>query len=36
MDFFLSLGYTLNYDNQPAEGATNTDYVLQTSFGWEL
>jgi hypothetical protein len=36
MDFFLSMGITLNYDNIPAEGAADTDYVLQTSFGWEL
>ncbi len=36
LDFFLSLGFTLNYDNRPAQGAADTDYVLQTGFGWEL
>ena len=36
LDFFISLGFTLNYDNQPVEGASASDYVLQTTFGWEL
>ena len=36
LDFYIRLGYTLNYDNKPVEGATESDYVLQTSFGWEL
>lgn len=36
MDFYIRLGYTLNFDNQPVEGASKSDYVLQTSFGWEL
>jgi hypothetical protein len=36
LDFFINLGFTLNYDNKPVEGATTTDYVLQTTFGWEL
>jgi hypothetical protein len=35
-DFFISLGFTNNYDNQPIEGASENDYVFQTSFGWEL
>jgi hypothetical protein len=35
-DFYIRLGYTLNYDNKPAEGASENDYVLQTAFGWEL
>ncbi|MCB0805915.1 MAG: DUF481 domain-containing protein [Bacteroidales bacterium] len=34
-DFYIHLGFTLNYDNQPAEGASETDYVLQTGLGWE-
>jgi len=34
-DFYIRLGYTLNYDNRPVEGASETDYVLQGSFGWE-
>lgn len=36
LDFFINLGFTLNYDNKPVEGAASTDYVLQTTFGWEL
>jgi len=36
LDFFVNLGFTMNYDNQPVEGATEIDYVLQTTFGWEL
>lgn len=36
LDFFINLGFTLNYDNMPVEGATESDYVLQTTFGWEL
>ena len=35
-DFYIKLGYTLNYDSVPVEGAAESDYVLQTSFGWEL
>ncbi len=36
LDFYIKLGYSINYDNQPVEGASATDYVFQTSFGWEL
>jgi hypothetical protein len=36
LDFFINLGFTLNYDNMPVEGASDSDYVLQTTFGWEL
>ncbi len=35
LDFYIKLGYTLNFDNQPAKGASKTDYVLHTGFGWE-
>jgi hypothetical protein len=35
-DFFISLGYTHNFDNQPIAGAAENDYIFQTSFGWEL
>ena len=34
-DFYIKLGYTLNFDNQPAEGSSKTDYVLHAGFGWE-
>ncbi len=33
-DFYIKLSYSLNYDNQPPESATDLDYVLQTGFGW--
>ncbi|NJN24842.1 MAG: DUF481 domain-containing protein [Cyclobacteriaceae bacterium] len=36
LDFYIKLGYTLNYDNQPAEGAPDADYVFSTGLGWEL
>jgi hypothetical protein len=35
LDFFINLGVSFNYDNHPAEGASETDYVLYTGFGWE-
>jgi len=35
-DFFITLGYTHNFDNQPIEGAAKNDFVFQTSVGWEL
>jgi len=34
-DFYIKLGYTLNFDNQPAEGSEKIDYVLNAGFGWE-
>jgi len=34
-DFYIKIGLTVNYDNRPAEGAGETDYVFQTGFGWE-
>ena len=35
LDFYISLGVTINYDNQPVEGAAEFDYVAHTGFGWE-
>jgi hypothetical protein len=34
-NFYIKIGLTVNYDNRPAEGAAETDYVFQTGFGWE-
>ena len=34
-DFYIKIGLTINYDNRPAEGASETDYILHTGFGWE-
>lgn len=35
-DFFVKLGYTLNFDSQPVEEAARDDYILQATFGWAL
>ncbi len=35
LDFYIKVGYSLNYDNQPVEGASDVDYVLHTGVGWE-
>lgn len=34
-DFYIRAGFTLNYDNQPAEVGKEVDYVFTTGFGWE-
>ncbi|MBN1482603.1 DUF481 domain-containing protein [candidate division KSB1 bacterium] len=34
-DFYIKFGGTLNYDNQPAEDASQSDYVVQSGLGWE-
>ncbi len=36
LDFYVKAGFTLNYDSQPAAGASESDYVILTGFGWEL
>jgi hypothetical protein len=36
LDFFIKLGTTFNYDNKPIDDASQLDYVIQTTFGWEL
>lgn len=35
LDFYIKGGLTVNYDNQPAAGAAETDYVFNTGIGWE-
>ncbi|MBN2172524.1 MAG: DUF481 domain-containing protein [Bacteroidales bacterium] len=35
LDFYIKFGFTLNYDNRPAPGSPETDYILHTGFGWE-
>ena len=35
LDFYIKAGFDLNYDNQPAEGSPEFDYVLHTGIGWE-
>jgi len=34
-DFYIKIGMTINFDNRPAEEASEFDYVFQTGFGWE-
>jgi hypothetical protein len=34
-DFYVKVGFTFNYDNQPIEGASDIDYVFHTGFGWQ-
>ncbi|WP_241748721.1 DUF481 domain-containing protein [Aestuariibaculum suncheonense] len=36
LDFFIKLGVTYNFDNQPVQDASKDDYVFQATFGWEL
>jgi len=33
-DFYIRAGFTVNYDNRPAEAGKETDYVFTTGFGW--
>jgi hypothetical protein len=35
LDFYASLGFTFNWDNQPATGSEPIDYVFLLGFGWE-
>ncbi len=34
-DFYIKLGFSLNYDSDPVYGTSETDYVIHTGFGWE-
>lgn len=36
LDFYIKLGFTLNYDNQPVTGGNDVDYIFTTGFGWEF
>ncbi|MGB5203833.1 MAG: DUF481 domain-containing protein [Eudoraea sp.] len=35
LDFYVKTGVTLNYDNQPTVGASDSDYYWKLAFGWE-
>jgi putative salt-induced outer membrane protein YdiY len=35
-DLYFKVGTTMNYDNQPTEGASELDYIFQTTVGWKL
>jgi hypothetical protein len=34
LEFYIKLGWSLNYDNQPVPGGSDLDYVIYTGFGW--
>ena len=36
LDFYIKLGFTLNYDNQPAIAGNKHDYIFTSGFGWEF
>jgi len=36
LDFFINFGLSLNYDSQPVQNGTETDYIFQTTVGWSL
>ena len=35
LDFYVSVGLTINYDNQPVETSKEFDYILHSGLGWE-
>lgn len=35
-DLYVKVGFTINYDNQPAEGSAKSDYVFHTGLGWSF
>ncbi len=35
LDFYVSLGVTVNVDNRPVEDSHKLDYILHSGFGWE-
>ncbi|MHA3789437.1 DUF481 domain-containing protein [Flavobacterium hauense] len=36
LNFFLKLGLTYNYDSKPIKDGGKEDYVIQSTFGWEI
>lgn len=36
LDFYIKLGFTFNYDNQPAIVGNDFDYVFTSGFGWDF
>ncbi len=36
LNLYVKMSITYNFDNQPTEGAADSDYVFTTSFGWEF
>lgn len=36
LDFYIKIGFTLNYDNQPAIAGNDFDYVFNSGIGWKF
>lgn len=36
LDFFIKLGFKFNYDNEPVVDASKSDYIFQTTIGWDF
>ncbi|MGK0323849.1 MAG: hypothetical protein ACJARX_001200 [Psychroserpens sp.] len=36
LDFYIKLGFTLNYDNKPAIVGNDVDYIFTSGFGWSF
>lgn len=36
LDFYIKMGFTLNYDNQPAIEGNDFDYIFNSGFGWKF
>ncbi len=35
LEFYIKIGFSMNYDNQPVPGGSDMDYSLHTGVGWE-
>jgi len=35
LEFYIKIGFTMNYDNQPVTVGSEMDYTLHTGVGWE-
>ncbi|GAA4845881.1 DUF481 domain-containing protein [Algivirga pacifica] len=36
LNFYISVGFNINYDSRPVASGSDLDYILRTSFGWKL
>lgn len=36
LDFYIKLGFSLNYDNKPAISGNDIDYIFTSGFGWSF
>jgi len=35
LEFYIKIGFSMNYDNRPVAGGSDMDYTLHTGVGWE-